>query len=104
MPKVSAFYCTHFGFQQESPPEPEQIRLTSPSGGCALTLLKASKGHKTGGQSQVKLVFEVKDVESFKQASAQRGLHFGVTHRGEGYAFANVRDPAKNLVQISSRH
>jgi len=78
------------------------LRTFSPAGGCAITILKASKGQKSG-QSLVKLVFDVEDVEAFKQASAEQGLHFGVTHRGEGYAFANASDPARNLVQISSR-
>jgi len=30
------------------------------------------------------------------------GLRFGATHSGAGYQFANARDPAKNLIQISS--
>lgn len=102
MPDISRFYQTHFGFQEEHITETDLIHLTSPSGGCAITLLQAGKGQKRG-QSLVKLVFDVEDVEAFKQESARRGLHFGATHHGPDYAFANVRDPAKNLIQISSR-
>ena len=79
------------------------VHLTSSVGGCHITVLKASKGHKLG-QSQVKLVFEVGDVEAFKVSFAEQGLQFGVTHVGENYAFSNARDPAKNPIQISSRH
>jgi predicted enzyme related to lactoylglutathione lyase len=103
MQAVSAFYQTHFGFQQEELAYTDLLHLTSPSGGCAITLLQASKGHKLGGQSQVKLVFDVDDIEAFKQTSAKRGLRFGAIHRGDTYEFSNARDPAKNLIQISSR-
>ncbi|MBC8077184.1 MAG: VOC family protein [Chloroflexales bacterium] len=102
MPEVSAFYQTYFGFREEPIADTDLLHLTSSSGGCAITLLQASKGQKRG-QSLVKLVFDVEDVEAFKQASAERGLHFGTTHHGAGYAFANARDPAQNLIQISSR-
>ncbi len=36
--------------------------------------------------------------------SAERekaGLKFGPIHHGPSYQFANARDPAKNLIQIS---
>jgi predicted enzyme related to lactoylglutathione lyase len=102
MQTVSAFYQTHFGFQEVAQDDADLTHLTSPSGGCDITLLKASKGQKRG-QSLVKLVFDVDDVEAFKKKSGQRGISFGIIHRGENYAFANVRDPANNLVQISSR-
>jgi predicted enzyme related to lactoylglutathione lyase len=102
MPEVSTFYQTYFGFSQAVVDDDDLIHLVSPSGGCTLTLLQASKGQKSG-QSLVKLVFEVDDIDKFKQVSAEQGLDFGVTHHGKNYAFANARDPAKNLIQISSR-
>ncbi len=102
MPKVADFYSRHFGFIQDHSEMPGLLRLTPPAGGCALTLLQASKGHKTG-QSCIKLVFDVEDVATFRERSAARGLKFGAIHRCEGYAYANARDPAKNLLQISSR-
>lgn len=63
-------------------------------------LLQASKGHRMG-QSCVKLVFDVPDVAAFKAEREKAGLKFGAIHRGPGYSFANARDPAKNLIQIS---
>lgn len=100
---VAVWYQTHFGFQAVVIPQEAMIHLIAPAEGCTITLLKASKGQKRG-QSLVKLVFTVPDVAAFKQACAARGLDFGPIHQGNGYAFANVRDPADNLVQISSRH
>ncbi len=102
MPDVSAFYQTYFDFREAALDVIDVIQLISPAGGCAITLLQASKGQKSG-QSLVKLVFDVPDIEAFKQTSAERGLYFGTTHHGVGYAFANARDPANNLIQISSR-
>jgi len=48
-------------------------------------------------------VFDVEDVEAHKRESEKKGLKFGVTYKGEGYEFANARDPAKNPIQISRR-
>ena len=64
-------------------------------------LLQASKGHRIG-QSCVKLIFDVADVAGFKKAQAKLGLKFGSIHHGPNYVFSNARDPAKNLIQISS--
>ena len=102
MPAVATFYQTYFGYRGAMLDATDVMHLSAPGGGCALTLLPASKGHRRG-QSQVKLVFEVADVDAFKQESATRGLQFGVTHRGGTYAYANARDPAQNLIQVSSR-
>lgn len=102
MPKVAAFYEQHFGFEVKPGGTGEDIRLTPSGGGCEVLLLQASKGHRTG-QSIIKLVFDVEDVEAFKEERAKAGLKFGKTWKGEGYSFANARDPAKNLVQISER-
>ena len=103
MQRVANFYQTYFGYEVTILEDGNLIHLTSSVGGCHITILKASKGHKLG-QSQVKLVFEVSDVEAFKTWCAEKGLRFGVTHTGENYAFSNARDPAQNLIQISSRH
>ena len=103
MPRIAAFYQKHFGFAPIVSKANDKITLTSPSGGCAIVLLQAGKGHKTG-QSCAKIVFDVPDVSTFKAAKAKDGLIFGVIHKGPGYQFANARDPAKNLIQISSSH
>lgn len=102
MRKIADFYTKHFGFVQDLSEMPGLLRLLPPSGGCGLTLLQASKGHKTG-QSCIKIVFDVADIEAFKKICLKKGLKFGSTHPCDGYAYANARDPAKNLIQISSR-
>jgi len=102
VPKIADFYSKHFGFIQDLSEMPGLLRLTSPSGGCYLALLQASKGHKIG-QSCIKIIFDVEDIEAFKQKCLKDGLKFGSTHQCEGYAYSNARDPAKNLIQISSR-
>lgn len=100
--KVAAFYETHFGFRPVAVAvDKTLLQPPTNAGGCALMLLQASKGHRTG-QSTVKLVFDVPDVAAAKAAFAEAGLKFGAIHHGPGYAFANARDPAKNLLQISS--
>lgn len=99
--KVAAFYETHFGFRAVVVAPDKTILQPTTTGGCALMLLQASKGHRTG-QSTVKIVFDVADVGAAKTAHAKAGLKFGTIHRGPGYEFANTRDPAKNLIQISS--
>jgi hypothetical protein len=51
----------------------------------------------------VKLVFDVQDVPAFCEAAKSRGLDFGKVHKGNGYEFANAKDPSKNSIQVSSR-
>jgi predicted enzyme related to lactoylglutathione lyase len=101
MPKVAAFYKEYFGFHATSEAI-DKIRLSS-FDGCDIVLLQASKGHKIG-QSVVKIIFDVEDIEGFKKKCADKGLIFGKTHSGVGYQFSNARDPAKNLIQISNSH
>ena len=98
IPKVAAFYMDNFGFLRLPGNEQDVVRLESPSGGCGLVILQASKGHRIG-QSCVKLVFEIKDIGEFRKSCP---IKFGPTHKGNGYTFANARDPAKNLIQIST--
>jgi len=103
LPKIAEFYRTHFGFVQSPSNQADKLTLKSPAGGCDLVLLQASKGHKTG-QSCVKIIFDVPDVAAFREEQILAGLEFGPIHRGPGYEFANARDPAKNLIQISNSH
>ena len=55
------------------------------------------------GQVAGELVFDVQDIEGFKQKSAALGLEFGATHQANGDPFANAKDPDKNSIAISSR-
>ena len=100
LPKVAEFYTRHFDFRATTE-APDKIRLTPSNGGCDIVLLQASKGHRIG-QSVVKIVFDVEDVQAFKKASAGKGLVWGSIHSGLGYEFCNARDPAKNLIRISN--
>jgi predicted enzyme related to lactoylglutathione lyase len=100
--KMAAFYQRHFGFTVYTEEDDRIVELIPPDGGAHLLLHPASKGMKEG-QSCVKLVFSVEDVEAFKARCAANGLKFGATHQADGYVFANARDPGKNPIQISSR-
>lgn len=99
---VADFYCTYFGFTRKPQKHHDLIEIVAADGKFSLLLHQATKGNKKG-QSCIKLVFDVEDIEGFKREAAQKGLKFGVTHKGEGYEFANARDPAKNPIQISRR-
>jgi len=103
MPKMAAFYQRHFAFRAEVSDAKDKIVLNFPAGGCKLVLLQASKGHKIG-QSCVKLVFDVEDVSAAIAEQLKLGLKFGPIWRGSGYEFSNARDPAKNLIQLSTGH
>jgi catechol 2,3-dioxygenase-like lactoylglutathione lyase family enzyme len=99
---TSAFYKDHFGFKTTGELRDGLIELSAPDAGISLLIHQAAKSLKFG-QSVVKLVFSVSDVEKFKVDSAQRGLEFGSTHQANGYGFANAKDPDGNSVSIPSR-
>jgi predicted enzyme related to lactoylglutathione lyase len=102
--KVAAFYRTFFEMNPIDSDEPGWLELESPSGGCRIALHQASKAQKSG--AAVKLVFGVQNVQAFKDAAAERGLHFGAVHvvrQAPGHEFANAKDPAGNSISISSR-
>ena len=101
MAKVAKFYARHFGFEETYSNGKDKLILTQPGGVFHLVLLQASKGHRTG-QSAVKIIFDVADVARHRDEQARLGLKFGTIHKGPQYQFANARDPAKNLIQISS--
>jgi catechol 2,3-dioxygenase-like lactoylglutathione lyase family enzyme len=97
---TAAFYRDHFNFETSGQIVEGLIELRSQ--GTTLLIHQAAKSVRQG-QATVKLMFDVRDVEGFKQASAQRGLGFGSTHQANGYSYANARDPDGNPVSISSR-
>jgi hypothetical protein len=49
-------------------------------------------------------VFDVADVSATIAEQLKLGLKFGPIWRGDGYEFSNARDPARNLIQISTGH
>src|SRR3546814_15700337 len=72
----------------------------SANGGAMLMVHAAGKGVKTG-QVTVKLVFDTRDVEGFKEKCMAQGLKFGATHKADGYSFANAKDPDGTALSIS---
>ena len=99
---TAIFYERHFGFRAYRQTGDRIVELVNPAGGASLMLHQAAKGQKRG-QSTVKLVFDVEDVEAFSGRCAKDGLIFGALHRADGYVFANGRDPSDNPISISSR-
>jgi len=102
IPKVADFYTRHFGLNPRPTQHDDLLELASAAGDFSLLLHQASKGHRVG-QSCIKIIFDVDDIEGFKRKALKQGLKFGMTYKGEGYEFANARDPAKNPIQISRR-
>jgi len=97
-----AFYEKHFGFHARREEGDRIVELVSGDGGASLMVHPAAKGQKSG-QSAVKLVFDVADVEAFAARCTANGLSFGFLHQADGYVFANARDPSGNPISISSR-
>src|SRR4051812_38244589 len=91
MPAIADFYSKHFGFSARFSSKRDKAVLSPAEGGLLLVLLQASKGHKIG-QSTVKIIFDVADVDAAKVVHAKRGLKFGPTLQGPDYQFSNARD------------
>ena len=96
------FYERHFGFKARQIPGDRIIELVSPDGGASLMIHAAAKGQRKG-QSGIKFVFDVVDVEAFCVRCAENGLKFGPIHSADGYSFANAKDPSLNPISVSSR-
>lgn len=62
--ETARFYEKHFGFKATILPGDRIIELVAQDGGANIMLHQAAKGQR-GGQSAVKLVFDVEDVEAF---------------------------------------
>lgn len=96
------FYERHFGFTAHRQAGDRIVELVHMNGGANLMIHPAGKAQKQG-QSVVKLVFDIQDVEDFRDHCRKQGLDFGPVHKADGYLFANARDPSGNPVSISSR-
>lgn len=101
IPKVADFYQRHFAMKPLPSEEEGWLELSSISNGCNLALHQAAATQKSG--AAMKIVFGVADVRRFKKEKEKNGLKFGPIHEAENFEFANAKDPAGNLVQISSR-
>ncbi|MEL7092919.1 MAG: VOC family protein [Pseudomonadota bacterium] len=102
MDEMAAFYAAHFGYSAWSDPADRIVELRPPGTGAILHLHPLAKGQKPG-QVVVKLGFEVEDVHAFIARAASRGLQFGKPFKGDGYLFANAKDPAGNSISVTSR-
>lgn len=101
IPRVAAFYQTHFGLRPLPGTEAGWLELGAARGGCRVALHRAARSQKRG--SEIKIVFAVRDVAKFVRERAADGLKFGVVHNAGSHEFANARDPAGNSIQVSSR-
>ena len=99
---AAEFYCKHFGFEQLRLEGDRIVELISHDGAANILLHPMSPGQKEG-QTLMKLVFDVADVNEFCRASEEKGLRFGPIHQADEYCFANAKDPANNSVSVSSR-
>ncbi|WP_110803320.1 VOC family protein [Rhizobium sp. PP-F2F-G48] len=100
--ETAQFYERHFSFKAMQLPGDRIIELVAQDGGANIMLHEAAKGQRSG-QSVIKLVFDVKDVEAFRVQCGKAGLKFGPIHEADGYLFANAKDPCQNSIQVSSR-
>lgn len=100
--EMAAFYARHFGFDVFRADGDRIVELRPEAGGATILLHRAA-AKQTEGQVLVKLVFDVEDVAAFCAAARENGLAFGKVHQGDGYSFANAKDPAGNSVQVSNR-
>jgi catechol 2,3-dioxygenase-like lactoylglutathione lyase family enzyme len=97
-----AFYQRHFGFAILRLEGDRIVELVGQNGGANILVHQAAKSQKMG-QVLAKLVFDVEDVDGFSATAATQGLIFSAPHKGDGYTFANTKDPNGNSIAISSR-
>jgi len=100
--ETALFYETHFGFRALRLPGDRIVELVAQDGGANIMLHPAGKAQKMG-QVQVKLVFDVEDVEDFCRRAGENGLDFGPIHKADSYLYANAKDPCQNSISVSSR-
>ncbi|MFN4155567.1 MAG: VOC family protein [Paracoccaceae bacterium] len=102
IPGMVAFYSAHFGYRAACDPSDRVIDLVPATGGAVLMLHPAAKGQKQG-QVQCKLVFDVADVAVARHRLLAAGVAVGPVLQGDGYGFANLKDPSGNALSISER-
>ena len=90
------FYCTHFGFEVLRLEGDRIVELISGGLGANILLHPMSEGRKEG-QTLIKLVFDVEDVETFCRKAKARGLHFGSIHQAGGYSICQCKRSGKEL-------
>ena len=73
--ETARFYEKYFGFKATSLPGDRIVELIAQDGGANVMLHQAAKGQRSG-QSIVKLVFDVEDVEAFCIRYAGPGVRY----------------------------
>lgn len=101
--RSAEFYQKYFGFIGDGQLVDGLIELNAPNQGASILIHQAARTIRTG-HAGLKLMFDIEDIEGFKQHSATLGLNFGATHQANGYVFANTKDPDGNSIAISSRN
>jgi hypothetical protein len=99
---MADFYVRHFAFEAQHDVDGRMINLVPRNGGAAISLHPAAKSQRMW-QVLVKLAFDVRDVAGFKESAAKIGLKFGAICKGDGYEFANAKNPDGNSISITSR-
>lgn len=100
---IAEFYSFHFGFDIHEEEGDRIVELVCSGGtGSNIMLHPLGRGRKRG-QALVKLVFDARDVRKFCARAEGNGLVFGPIHNADGYEFANAKDPAGNIISVSSR-
>lgn len=99
---TAGFYSRHFGFSVQRQEGDRIVELVGADGSAVLMLHPAGKAKKQG-QTSVKLVFDISDVQAFCENCRENGLEFGPLHQADGYVFANAKDPCGNSISVSSR-
>ena len=102
MDEMIMFYSAHFGFTALDRPGDRITELLAPSG--ARILLHGAAKSQNEGQVLAKIGFDVPDVAAKRDALLAAGVKVGPLLDGGGYQFANMKDPSKNSVSISSRY
>lgn len=102
LPEMVVFYSLHFGYTASQGQGDRLVELMPPPGGLTLLLHPAAKSQKMG-QVLVKLNFDVEDVAAFCANAQKNGLVFGARHQGDGYVFANAKDPSGNPICVTGR-
>jgi len=100
--EAASFYSRFFGYSVIREEGSSTVELEPSRGGTAITL-QPTPNAEAHGQTSIELVFDVKNIETFKAKCAKKGLNFGETQQADGYEFSIAKDPCNNLISISSK-
>lgn len=102
MQRAACFYAENFGFATNYEVVDGLIELAADDDSAGILIHQAAKSLKFGS-AVLKLSFSVTDVDQFVATATAGGLKLGTIHRGNGYAFANTKEPDGNSISVSSR-